>query len=396
MSRQRTALLVTALIVPRASDASAYLAGLTLADISDAEGRQLSYQYQQKTSELDGVFDCLHYHFRSGVELTAAEERVPALAMDFELRQWQAAQSFLVSREERRSYLDVGCGMGRVIDRLGGLFETVTCVEADATRIAKARHAKTWGATRDVRFANSRFEEWEAPQGIKYDAITSIHVFQHIPTELPLVWLRKAKALLAPGGVIFVVTTHALQHRLSFSNGQTVKKLAFNERARGNGEADGLLAVQYFTQRGLKALFEEAGLHVLMQEQLGFAKDAHGAPVGFSQFIAAGLAPTPLPTLVRPATLMITPWVRAEFARIRAARTRCGGSDHPQPGGGGAGPGGGGLPTLPKGPSVRPHGGFGGPYHRAGSGRTRVPENSTALLRILGRSIESFLGRGGG
>ena len=101
--------MTSSLIVPRASNFSA------LADISYAQGRQLSYQYQQKTSELDGIFDCLHYHFRSGIQLTRAEKRVPALAMDFELRQWQAAQSFFISQGEdegdaRRGELQFGAG----------------------------------------------------------------------------------------------------------------------------------------------------------------------------------------------------------------------------------------------------------------------------------------------
>lgn len=96
----------------------------------------------------------------------------------------------------RRSALDVGCGVGKLLDRLRGRFDEVLGIDADATMAAAARARLAGDPSVTVR--NARFEEVEGT----FDAVTMVAVLHHLPLEEAL---RHAAALLAPGGRLLVV-----------------------------------------------------------------------------------------------------------------------------------------------------------------------------------------------
>ena len=110
------------------------------------------------------------------------------LSDDSELAIWRAMQAYLsaaAAEAAHSSYLDVGCGTGRIIGLFGGIFESVTCLEPDASRIAEANRLwerDRWGVTKYAGFMNSPFSELQRANE-SFDAISAIHVAQHVPIE---------------------------------------------------------------------------------------------------------------------------------------------------------------------------------------------------------------------
>jgi len=134
---------------------------------------------------------------------------------DPELDLWLGAQQWLrtVARQSAR-HLDIGCGFGRITLKFGWLFDLTTCLEADAVHMKHAqknilnmsRHTLRFDRPQSVEYVQNRFLDVDVGVS-RYNAITCVHVIQHISTvELPL-WLRSAHRALVPGG-IFVLRPH--------------------------------------------------------------------------------------------------------------------------------------------------------------------------------------------
>lgn len=208
---------------------------------------------------------------------------------DPELHLWLRAQAWMLT-SSRGNYLDVGCGMGRIIRKFRWIFDATTCLEADPERIAEARKTEEWVAGGPVMYHNVRFLSFQSlPES--YDVISCIHVIQHIPIYELTPWLQSMRNLLKPKGVLILATTLESSTSLTVhhSSGQDPKVSIekFNEIAATPG-AD-VLPVHGFTDEELRKLISSSGFHVL--EQSGFAFLNSGRAL--SQFVIA--AKTALP-----------------------------------------------------------------------------------------------------
>mmetsp|Transcript_135411 Transcript_135411/g.220298 ORF Transcript_135411/g.220298 Transcript_135411/m.220298 type:complete len:410 (+) Transcript_135411:101-1330(+) len=209
--------------------------------------------------------------------------------MDCEYDFWVRAQAYLervvavdcltvrstINNAFRDQYLDVGCGNGRIVAKYGMLFDNAHCLEPDENRIGRARKFLTedftWTKGR-VHFHNMRFLDWENPTGHGVDAITCIHVIQHIPTEEVRRWLKKMHSLLNAGGVLLLTTTISDpdstngEAYYTLGDGSKVSEEKFNEHAATGGAKDGnvlhALGVHEFNSKDLKRMVTEAGFHV--------------------------------------------------------------------------------------------------------------------------------------
>ena len=134
---------------------------------------------------------------------------------DSELKVWLRGTAFMLREGRGGRLLDVGCGLGRISLRFGHLFRETTCLEADADRARGARlNIQTCASDehRDTRFtfANKQFlafagsADHESPG---FDAITCMHVAQHIAYGEPRRWVRRFFKLAAPGGLVLMATT---------------------------------------------------------------------------------------------------------------------------------------------------------------------------------------------
>lgn len=100
--------------------------------------------------------------------------------------------------------LELGCFQGAFTERIAGLFDEITCVEAskEAINIAKER-LKGYS---HIQFVESMFEDAKLEK--KYDNIFLTHVLEHIDDRVGL--LRKIKEeWLAENGVLFVACPNA-------------------------------------------------------------------------------------------------------------------------------------------------------------------------------------------
>merc|ERR1712039_421693 len=132
------------------------------------------------------------------------------LADDSELPLWRAMQAYFSALSSRAAYLDVGCGTARIIMLFAGLFDSVTCVEADPDRISSAKRnwqENTWGRSQQSNFVNSRFDAFKVANA-SFDAVSCIQVVQHIPERELQDWLKSIHRLLKPKGVFVFATKH--------------------------------------------------------------------------------------------------------------------------------------------------------------------------------------------
>jgi len=133
------------------------------------------------------------------------------LADDGELPLFKVIQKYLAGARYHGTYLDVGCGTGRIITMFAGLFDHATCLEADPARISEAqRHWKDarWGRTKTMHFENVRFGLEYNGIAVSVDAISCIQVVQHIPGFMLRLWLANMFGLLKPRGFLIIATTH--------------------------------------------------------------------------------------------------------------------------------------------------------------------------------------------
>ena len=104
----------------------------------------------------------------------------------------------LLDRQEAKMVLDVGCGEGSLARYLAAPGRKVLGIDPDPAAVAKARERT--GEREDLRFLCVPFEEFEAP-GASLDGIVFIASLHHMESEASV---RKAKALLKPGGQLLV------------------------------------------------------------------------------------------------------------------------------------------------------------------------------------------------
>ncbi len=104
-----------------------------------------------------------------------------------------------LDRKGARSVLDVGCGEGSLARFLAAPGRKVLGIDPDPAAVDKARERT--GEREDVRFSCVPFEDYEAP-GASLDGIVFVASLHHVDGEAAI---RKAKALLKPGGLLLVV-----------------------------------------------------------------------------------------------------------------------------------------------------------------------------------------------
>ena len=58
-----------------------------------------------------------------------------------------------------------------------------------------------------VEFIQKTFDDFNSADLATYDAVTCVHVVQHVATDLPPRWLVKMRTYLRPGGTLAISTT---------------------------------------------------------------------------------------------------------------------------------------------------------------------------------------------
>lgn len=267
------------------------LAALKLASSSASESERLagrslrtraalalSVEQKKKKSgtyaypKTDNLLLCFMVGLRHRVKPTHEGEVTQLGWQDPELEFWRRAQSFM-QLTSRHDYLDVGCGMGRVVAKFGGLFDSTTCLEPDANRVTDARKiisSEPFG--KRIGFTNTRFLDFTAaPES--YDVISCVQVIQHLPLTEPTLWFKQMHALLRPGGILVVATTIDEETTYKATDGEGVSwyinATEFDARASDTTRG-GALPVHHFTADELAAVAAHTGFRVLEQQPFSF------------------------------------------------------------------------------------------------------------------------------
>ena len=160
--------------------------------------------------------------------------------------------------------LDVGCGNGTFL-KFGEPrgWEAFGCDIVLSPYVRNAGSFPLWeGRLLEIDFGSQRF-----------DAIRFNHVLEH--TQNPLAELERARALLKPGGVVFVSVPNIGGISTRLKNLQSRLHL---KRRRWRHYA-ALHHLWFFTPKTLERLFVKAGLRVLRWETPVFKKEGQSALV---------------------------------------------------------------------------------------------------------------------
>jgi len=268
------------------------------------------YRYQDTHDSRIHHWIAQHEH---GLSLRNASNNINYA--DAELHLWLRMHAWVTNLNSRRQMLDVGCGLGRIVDRFGWLFQDTICLEADTNRAFQAAQGvemrtRSWelarkaghlpkmraeGVTQHVlnlKFLD--FRPWahkastlRRGQRGSFDFISIIHVIQHIPTYEVQTWLQQAHRMLRHDGLLMLATTLANRSSLNLEGRSgEVTTSSFNTIASGSIAAK-VIPVRYYTAAELRSLVLAAGLKILEQSPFVYHLCTH---VPESQFVIATLA----------------------------------------------------------------------------------------------------------
>ena len=106
--------------------------------------------------------------------------------------------------EPDANLLDFGCGFGQNIRELKG--QGFSCVYGADVNSQALAHCRSVGF--DVYDVAGGFKELES-SGIKFDAIVTTHVLEHIPKDAVIQTLAVLRGLLKPGGMLLAAVPNA-------------------------------------------------------------------------------------------------------------------------------------------------------------------------------------------
>jgi 2-polyprenyl-3-methyl-5-hydroxy-6-metoxy-1,4-benzoquinol methylase len=146
---------------------------------------------------------------------------------------------------QRGRLLDVGAGVGIFMESAASLGWSVEGVEPSPIA-ARAARARTGAILHE-----GLFQQVDLPQG-SYDAVTFFDALRTVPD--PLAFLRRAREVLKPGGVLLV---REVDRRAELGRQRLKAVLGKAQRAAGNS---GFEYRQCFSPKSLRFAYGEAGL----------------------------------------------------------------------------------------------------------------------------------------
>lgn len=203
--------------------------------------------------------------------VTSGYEPFPGYWARSEERLMRVADELLAAqplpRGRPRRFLDAGCGDGRLVPRFEGRFDEGVALDADRERLGgAARMAQGTHYAQKVRFLPIGADEFHEDE--PFDFILCNHVVQHVHTsKLPRI-VARLRALLAPGGVLLLATSHSRTGEDHFSevhmeDGRLVERLIGRRKFdRLVTNDQGMLPVHHLTRTSFLRLLEAHSFQV--------------------------------------------------------------------------------------------------------------------------------------
>ncbi len=157
--------------------------------------------------------------------------------------------------------LELGCYQGAFTERIAGMFDEVTCVEASSDAVCIARERLKGAA--NVRFVTSVFENAKLNQ--KYENIFLTHVLEHIDNRVGL--LQKiSQEWMTETGRLFVAcpNANAPSRQIAVKMGMISSNAAVTEAERLHGHT-----ITYSLDT-LEGEIQKAGMNVIHKSGIFF------------------------------------------------------------------------------------------------------------------------------
>ncbi len=185
---------------------------------------------------------------------------------------WDRSEKAVLARFERHARamgadalhcLDAGCGDGRLLPMLAGLFARVSGIEPDEERCAAAQRCVDYHRLNNVDLRVLSIED--LPDAERFDVIVCSHVVQHVPLRILDAVLAGLGRALTPGGVMFLMTCHSTGRadrfvRSFLRDGKTIEQDVAQAQFDALFDESGVLPIHFFTRDGLQCLAESHGL----------------------------------------------------------------------------------------------------------------------------------------
>jgi 2-polyprenyl-3-methyl-5-hydroxy-6-metoxy-1,4-benzoquinol methylase len=157
-------------------------------------------------------------------------------------------QTVLEQLRQRKpsSVVDLGCGGGQLLDEVRHALPQARLVGID---LSERQIADNRAHRPDIRWLTANLEqpgEWPADDRQRYAAVTAVEVIEHL--DHPEIFLKNARALLAPGGFLLLSTQ-------SGTVGETERRVGHR---------------RHFTPQAISALLDAAGFAVERVWNTGF------------------------------------------------------------------------------------------------------------------------------
>ena len=167
-----------------------------------------------------------------------------------------------------KSFLDAGCGNGRLIPKFADQFGQIVALEPDSERLNHTgEFIKSLGIDRKTSFCLSLAEEFKSEQ--KFDFILNSHVIQHIHTGSVKPLLKNLADHLKDDGILAITTCHSTRKKEHYlknyvQNGKPVRQeideLTHNQLVN----SEGALPIHFFMTDTLINMLNELGLETVV------------------------------------------------------------------------------------------------------------------------------------
>lgn len=167
--------------------------------------------------------------------------------------------------------LDIGCGVGRFlimgVDRHASAYYGL---EPDQERyrqcVGEGLHAK------HIKLLNMTSGQFRrAHPDLTFDVVYLSMVLQHVSTDVAAAILADVFALLKPGGLALISTTHHIDQRFGAeAHPASFDQIAFNAYAADPPSQQWGVPVRYWSKQSFTQALEDAGLEVLTWRQFSY------------------------------------------------------------------------------------------------------------------------------
>lgn len=179
------------------------------------------------------------------------------------------------------TFLDVGSGIGRIIDLLKPYAGGIVGLEPDRERYIACRDGAAAFDDWIEMFNTTSWEFRRSYRGRGFDFITVSMVIQHISTQACGRLLDDVHGLLKPNGVAMIATTHFYEERFTYQAAPQAHDVSeFDRYAEQVADQDKGIPVRMFSAEAFHRELGRAGLEVILWRQFAYPRADRAAELG--------------------------------------------------------------------------------------------------------------------